>query len=255
MTMPPETGSNTSDALQRIVAGTVYRPLERGDVVAETVARLGRAIGMGLLRPGDRLPSEARLARALGISQVSLRSALTMLRGAGLVETRRGRGGGTHITADAWRADPLETPSLPPEAELRDLVDYRCVIEGGTAALAAERATDAQVQHLEELVAAMADVTSFPTWSERDTLLHLVVADASRSPRLLEEVGRLRAEVFRISTLVPVPRGAVELAQREHRALVSAIRARRPEAARRAMTRHVASTHALWLGLGRVPSA
>ena len=86
---------------QRIVEQAVYTPVRQGDIVAETVARLGQAIGMGLLRPGDRLPSEARLAADLGISPVSLRSALNMLRGAGVLETSRGRGGGTVVTADA----------------------------------------------------------------------------------------------------------------------------------------------------------
>lgn len=100
----------------------------------------------------------------------------------------------------------------------------------------------------------MRDVTSFPQWSERDTLLHLVIADASGSTRLMSEVGRLRAEVFRISQLVPVPTAALELADREHRSLIRAIAARQPDRARRAMERHVESTRALWLGLGRIAS-
>ena len=240
--------------VQRIVDETVFAPVKRGDVVAETVARLGQAIGMGLLQPGDGLPSEARLADDLGISLVSLRSALTMLRGAGLVETRRGRGGGTFVTSDARGVVAVGEESLPSEGHLRDLVDYRCVVEGGAAALAAERATDAQIAHLLELAAAMRDVTSFPQWSERDTLLHLVIADASGSSRLMSEVGRIRSEVFRISRLVPVPAGARELADREHRTLIRAIAKREAETARSTMVRHVESTRALWLGLGRIAS-
>ena len=247
--------TDAETVVRRIVDETVFAPVKKGDIVAETVARLGQAIGMGLLHPGDRLPPEARLAEDLGISPVSLRSALTMLRGAGLVETRRGRGGGTFVTADACGVATMAEGSIPGEAQLRDLVDYRCVVEGGAAALAAERATAAQVAHLHELAAAMRDVTSFPQWSERDTLLHLVIADASGSNRLMSEVGRLRAEVFRISQLVPVPTAALELADREHRSLVRAIAARQPERARRAMVRHVESTRALWLGLGRIAQA
>jgi len=53
---------STAEAVRRIVAQTVFAPVRQGDIVAETVARLGQAIGMGLLRPGDRLPPEARLA-------------------------------------------------------------------------------------------------------------------------------------------------------------------------------------------------
>ncbi|MEO5633796.1 FCD domain-containing protein [Gaiella sp.] len=96
---------------------------------------------------------------------------------------------------------------------------------------------------------------AFPQWSERDTMLHLVIADASGSPRLVSEIGRIRSEVFRISHLVPVPAGARELADREHRTLIRAIAKHRPDAARFAMVRHVESTRALWLGLGRIASS
>jgi DNA-binding FadR family transcriptional regulator len=242
----------TDEVMQRIVARAVYTPVRRCDIVAETVARLGQAIGMGLLRPGDRLPSETRLAADLGISPVSLRSALNMLRGAGLIETSRGRGGGTVVTdAAADVALPTDEP-MPSEGALRDLADWRRVVEGGAAGLAAERATPAQIAHLSELVEAMAEITSFATWSERDTLLHLIVADASGSERIVSQVGRLREEVYRLGQLVRAPTSAAALADREHRELIRAIAARRPERAQQAMVRHVESTWALWLGLGRV---
>ena len=55
------------DPVARLLQQTVYTPVRQGSAVAETVARLGRAIGMGLLRPGDRMPSGGPLAGALGI--------------------------------------------------------------------------------------------------------------------------------------------------------------------------------------------
>lgn len=238
--------------VRRILERTVFTPVRQGDIVAETVARLGQAIGMGLLRPGDRLPPEARLADDLGISPASLRSALAMLRSAGLLETQRGRGGGTTVTAAAARRAAADD-ALPSEGELRDLVDYRCVVEGGAAALAALRAKRAQLDHLEALVGEMEAITDFSAWSEQDTLLHLLVAEASGSDRLLAEVGRVRAEVYRLSQLVPAPRQASELAGREHRLLVSAIASGDANRAREAMVSHVESTRALWVGLGRIP--
>ena len=87
--------------MQQLVARTVYTPVREGSAVAETVERLGRAIGMGLLRPGDRLPPESRLAEDLGISPVTLRNAIAILRGAGLVETQRGRGIGSRLIGAA----------------------------------------------------------------------------------------------------------------------------------------------------------
>lgn len=217
--------------------------------MAETVARLGQAIGMGLLRPGDRLPPETRLADDLGISPVTLRSALTILREAGLLETQRGRVGGTFVSVGAETAPlPVDDP-LPSEAALRDLVDERCAVEGGAAALAAERATPEQLAELERLCSEMERTAAFEPWSALDTLFHLVVADASGSQRLVGRVAELRTEVFRISRHFPVPTQVVRLADDEHRDIVAGIAGRSPERAREAMLRHVESTRALWLGL------
>jgi GntR family transcriptional regulator, transcriptional repressor for pyruvate dehydrogenase complex len=242
----------TDETLRRLLEQTVYTPVRQGSAVAETVARLGRAIGMGLLRPGDRLPPEGQLAMDLGISPVTLRSALGILRSAGLVETRRGRGGGTHVRRDGSPDGVLGAEPLLTTDELRDLVDYRRVIEGGAAWLAAERATVEQLGYLEALVREMKETRGFDPWSERDGLFHLIVADASGSRRLVEQVAAVRGEVYRLAKLGSVPDAVVELSDREHAEIVRAIAARRPAGAQAAMIRHVSSTGAFWLGLGRV---
>jgi DNA-binding FadR family transcriptional regulator len=235
--------------VRRLVERTVFTPVREGSAVAETVERLGQAIGMGLLRPGERLPRESRLAEDLGISPVTLRSAIAILRGAGLLETQRGRGGGTFVSASpATRAVEGE---LPTEAELRDLVDFRVVVEGGAAALAAERATAEQLRYLASLADEMETASNYDLWGERDTLFHLILADASGSERLVAQVAEVRVEVYRIAKLGTVPRSVVTLADREHREILRAVEARQPDEAREAMARHVESTRALWLGLGR----
>ena len=245
--------TDASDELVRsLVERTVFTPVRQGSTVAETVARPGQAIGMGLLRPGDRLPSETRLAEDLGISPVTLRSALTILRGAGLIETQRGRVGGTFVSENADGASFVADRTLPTEAELRDLGDFRLVVEGGAAALAADRATPAQVDGLERLAADMEQLREFTGWSDRDTVFHLLLADASGSQRVVEQVAQIRAEVYRVSQLLPTPDPVLDLANREHRQIVREIAARKPERARKAMAAHVESTLGLWLGLGLV---
>lgn len=246
-----QAAESTPELLQRLVEQTVFTPVRQGSAVAETVARLGRAIGMGLLRPGDRLPPEGRLAEDLGISPVTLRSALTILRGAGVLETQRGRGGGTYVSAGAALAELPGDGKRPTEAELADLVDYRVVVEGGAAGLAAERATPEQIEYLGRLVGEMEKTADFEQWTERDTLFHLVIADASGSDRLVARVAEIRVEVYRIAKLGSIPRPAVRLSDRDHAEIAGAVAARSPEGAREAMVRHVESTRALWLGLGR----
>ena len=82
-----------------------------------------------------------------------------------------------------------------------------------------------------------------------------MLADASGSQRLVGQVAEIRSEVYRIAKLGTVPRSTVELADREHREIVRAVKKREPAEAREAMIRHVESTRALWLGLGRAGSA
>jgi DNA-binding FadR family transcriptional regulator len=240
-----------NEPVQRLLEQAVYTPVRRGSAVAETVARLGRAVGMGLLRPGDRLPPEGQLAEDLGISPVTLRSALGILRSAGIVETRRGRGGGTYVSEGSPEGVLGDGP-LPSSDELRDLVDYRSALEGGAAWLAAERATPEQIAYLETLAGQMEATRDFDSWSERDTLFHLILADASGSRRLVEQIAGVRGEVCRLARAGSVPEQVVGLANREHREILGAVAARRPTRARDAMIEHVASTGALWLGLGRV---
>ena len=246
--MDNEPGS--ADFVESLVHRTVFTPIRQGSAVAEAVARLGQAIAIGLLRPGDQLPRETKLAQSLGISVVTLRESLAILREAGLVETRRGRSGGTFVSGSLPRTAAIPSSPLPPEEELRDLSDYRLVIEGGTAALAAERATEEQVAYLAELAAQMDDLTDFRAWGETDALFHLILADASGSQNLVTAVAELRPRVYQVSALWDKnPISTLKLSNREHRAIVRAVKARQPERARKAMSEHVQSTLAIWLGL------
>lgn len=244
----PDTERETVD---RLVQRTVFTPVRGAGAVAETVARLGEAIGLGLLKPGDRLPSEMQLASALGISAVSLRSALVVLRSAGLIETRRGRGGGTFITPGAAEA-VLPAAEAPDAQQIEDLATERAVVEGGAAALAAERATAEQCALLASIVEGMVGLQPFDQWAERDALLHLVIGDASGSPRLVARIADLRAEAYRISRLMPTTAEVLAIADREHGEIVHAIVARKPARARTLMEAHVRGTARLQAGLGRI---
>ena len=76
----------------------VFAPLDDGALRSEAVVRrVGSAIGLGLLADGEQLPTETDLATMLNVSTMTLREALSELRKLGLVQTRRGRGGGSFV--------------------------------------------------------------------------------------------------------------------------------------------------------------
>ena len=73
------------------------RPGAPEGAVEQIVRRVGEAIGAGILEPGAQLPPEAELAARLEVAPMTLRQALAVLRSAGFIETRRGRGGGSFV--------------------------------------------------------------------------------------------------------------------------------------------------------------
>uniref|UniRef100_UPI001115A2C0 winged helix-turn-helix domain-containing protein n=1 Tax=Sinomonas mesophila TaxID=1531955 RepID=UPI001115A2C0 len=132
-----------------------FAPLENAVRGEETGRRLRQAIELGLLEDGTQLPSENDLAAMMGISTQTLRSALAELRHLGLVETRRGRGGGSFVKANTGdlakaRRETLAAYSLE---DLRDIREYRAVLAGSAAAAAAGRSQQISVSRLASLAA------------------------------------------------------------------------------------------------------
>lgn len=163
---------------------------------AEQVARrLSDAIVLGVLAPGERLPSEADLARRFGVALVTAREGLGMLREAGLVRTRRGRDGGSFAVHPGDAGETMLAARLRglSRVELSDLAVYVTAIAAGCAERAAERSTPADDARLAAWLAS-ADFTE-PAQARRSAggfLLELAVL--SQSTRLVREQIRLQAE-------------------------------------------------------------
>jgi DNA-binding FadR family transcriptional regulator len=164
-------------------------------LAGQVAQRLREAIQLGILLDGERLPPEAKLAEQLGVSTVTLREALAVLREQGLVTTRRGRGGGTFVTAadpDSALGRRLRELSV---AQLRDLGDHRGAISAMTAQLAAQRALPAEVADLGDQLDRLRTARSVSDRRRAAQQFAVAVAAAAQSPRLLAEEIRLSAEV------------------------------------------------------------
>jgi DNA-binding FadR family transcriptional regulator len=236
----------------RLRDAVVFSRLTDAGPVEQTVRRLGEAIGLGILAVGERLPPEPELARQLGIAPMTLRQALAILREAGYVETRRGRGGGTFVRrakppTPAGRARRL-LKSLTVE-DLQDLVDYRIAIAAAAAALAAERASQDELEAMRSLVEAMDAPGSYEAFRRDDARFHLSVASAARSPRLTAAEASMQVEVGALMSLIPHPHEALHVSNAQHRAILEALSRRRPDAARALMEEHVRGTGDFLVGL------
>lgn len=167
------------------------------DYLAQTVSRqLADAINLGLFAVGEQLPAESTLAGQLGVSTVTLRDALATLRRKGLVETRRGRNGGsfvvgpTTLPADRLSGRLRELSVV----ELRDLSDEWTAVSGAAARFAAARASDDEVAHLRSLADELADAADVVGRVRANSRFGIELALASQSERLTRAEVRLQAE-------------------------------------------------------------
>src|SRR3954447_5992016 len=167
--------------VEALWARSAYSPVPVRNAFEVTVERLAQSIRLGVLVGGDRLPPERELAETLGVSRVTLREAIGALRDAKLVESRRGRGGGTFVVAPTELASTAGRADEGARPPLNDTLDLRRIVEPGAAGLAATRALSAADRAT--LDRCLSDATDCPPATRRlaDCRLHMAIAAATES--------------------------------------------------------------------------
>ncbi len=224
---------------QLVEAGSMAGGPSRGDRLYEAIFQ---HIVEGDFRPGQRLPSEARLAERFGVSRPLVREALARLRDHGLVRSRRGSG-------SFVRHQPSEAVlSLAPIGSVADIqrcFEFRTALEGRAAGLAAERHDARDLARIDAAVAELERLTETDELGvDADFAFHRAVAAATRNAyfeqtiAMLEDQVRTGMKVTRNLSLLQ-PHQRLRLVQDEHLAVVDAISRRDPAAAEAAMAQHI----------------
>ncbi|MEV0890839.1 FCD domain-containing protein [Promicromonospora sp. MEB111] len=211
------------------------------------VETLRTRIVNGDIAPGEKLPSEPRLAVEHQVSRTVVREAIARLNLEGLVHTRRGSG------SYALTPPTEDDDGAPVARSLADrlaLVEYRIALETEAAALAAVRRTPAQLAALADRLGALASSDGHPaTAMQHDFAFHRLVAEAAGNRFLLEALDRLGPQ------MIAMPRGRLDTHEataqdggrftavvQEHRAVLDALDARDPQAAAAAIRTHLTSS-------------
>jgi DNA-binding FadR family transcriptional regulator len=230
----------------RVLSGdarrAVFAPLDDGALRSEAVARrVGSAIALGLLAPGEQLPAEAELATQLNVSTVTLRDALAELRRLGLVETRRGRGGGSFVRSRDEALTELADGRLAELAttDLRELGDAQGAVVAASARLAAARASATEIARLRDVVDRLAAAESVPARRRADGRFYVELAACAQSVRLTMHQMDLLLEFGQLPWAPGTSAELLAAVVRSHRAVLDAIEARDPAAARDLAQAHV----------------
>ena len=205
--------------------------------------RLIAQIETGALKPGDRLPTEQQLAAVHGVSRTVVREAVHQLKSKSLVLSRQGSG---VFVAQAQVNQPLvfDPAVLESVQAVVHVVEVRRVLEGEIAALAAERATRSQIAALRRALKAIdAAVAAGRDGVAEDLAFHRVIGEATGNPQFRLLLGFLEQylrEGMRITRGNEARRiDFMQAVQQEHHAMVEAIAARDPAAARHFATQHI----------------
>ena len=163
-------------------AGPKARRTKAATVLARDIVREIHRRG---LAPGDKLLSEQKMVERYGVARGSLREALRYLELQGVLRIKSGPGGGPVIETPRGRhfASTLALMLQFVGARFRVLVETRWIVEPGIAALAAERATAADIAALRDCLETMRGaLTDAARFQEENRRFHDLLAFSSGNP-------------------------------------------------------------------------
>lgn len=222
-----------------------FQKIQTEKLSTSVVHQIEQLILRGILRPGERLPSERELSDMLGVSRPSLRDAVAELQSKGLLCTRAGAGVFVAEVLGSAFSPALTDLFARHDEAVFDYLSFRRDIE----ALAAERAARLGTESDLAVIQATFDRMANPKRrnaeddAELDAQFHSAIIDASHNVVMLHMMRSmfdlLRSGVFYNRQIIFEQRTSREALLDQHRAINDTIQARNPDAARAAIVAHL----------------
>ena len=212
-----------------------------GERIAE---RFVTAIALGEFVAGQRLPAERDLAAMLEVSRTTVREALQRLQASGYVTARRGRGGGTFIKTGRGRdsEEMIRRTLAPVWDELRELLDFRRLVEQTIARTAAQRRDGQDIEAIRRAVAEYSRAADRDASRLADQALHQAIARATHNARLAGLSAQIRREVSFGFDAEPYTPEVRHRALHQHPVLADAVIAGNPDQAAEQASAHFGLT-------------
>lgn len=223
-----------------------FRPVEPEKLSSAVIRQIEGLILRGILRPGERLPSERELSERLGVSRPSLREAIASLQKDGLLASKAGAG--------VFVADVLGSAFSPALTKLFarndeavfDYLSFRRDMEGLAAERAAKLGSDTDLQVIDAVYRKMeaAHIKNAPEdEAQLDADFHLAIIEASHNVIMLHMMRSmyqlLREGVFYNRQVMFKQRITRDTLLSQHAKINDALQARDPAGARAAIVAHL----------------
>lgn len=215
--------------------------------VADAVIRqIEQLILRGVLRPGERLPSERELSDKMGVSRPSLREAVANLQERGLLSARANSGIYVADVLGSAFSEPLIQLFAKHEEALFDYIAFRRDLEGMAAERAARLGSDTDLKVIQTIFGKMEQAHNKRNPAEEaalDAEFHMAIVEASHNVFMLHMMRSmfemLRAGVFYNRQVMFKVRTTRAALLDQHRKIVEAIMSRDPAASRQAVEEHL----------------
>jgi GntR family transcriptional repressor for pyruvate dehydrogenase complex len=206
----------------------------------EIARHLLRYLLSGHLSPGQKIPSERKLAEDLNIGRSTLREAIKSLSLLGLLDVRQGDGTYLSSSTSDLLPDVIEWGLMLGERRLDDIVETRSHLEVIAAGMAAQRCTPAHLESMRALVEVMENAgQDVATFVKADADFHLELARATGN-EIIASLSSSMTSLLRVwATRGVRAAGETSTSAKEHRPILAAVTSGDVNAARAAMSEHM----------------
>jgi len=167
----------------------MFKEAKQNRIFQDVVEQIQDTILEGKLKPGDKLPPEREMREMFRSSRGTIREALRILEQKGLINIKTGVSGGAVVNALNTNqiSESLDLLIRYQRVSLRDLAEFREGVEGLVAGLAAERATNNDIDRLEQLLVEAEShlehgISHWDEFIKVDNNLHLALAQIAGNP-------------------------------------------------------------------------
>lgn len=216
-----------------------FKTIKRESTLEVIVQQIKDQIKKGILKPGEKLPSERKLADLLGVSRASIREAIQALAFSGYLEVIQGKG--TYILEIATRYDEItKFFSEFSNYSLDYLMEARIMLEGEFARLAALNASQEEIDVIERVFNETANSKDLNTFVVKDLEFHLTIAKATHNP-IMNGLMKIIGEMLYKETqkIIEISKDTRVNTIETLRDLVQAIRQRNAQQAKELMSEHI----------------
>ncbi len=234
-----------TDAKVNIVINKIEKAPHIPNMVVNQIVKL---ITEGVLKPGDKLPSELEMTRRFGISRISLREAMKLLEAKGFIESHGRKGKYIRSALDGSLSQTIENMISVDHEKIWELLYVRRLIDSEAAALAAAKATKEQIDGLLNFLREVELLGTNNIMEKREggrlyAKFYNDLADATNNTifaHLMKSISSMLrgALPYSRTKLQSVPDSSWAIYE-QHVAILNAIQEHSPEKAREAMRIHI----------------